>query len=95
MNEIKYEPGTGEPDAFNFYEDGRKIGVMNVETDGRDLTVLHTEVEKESNGKGYAGQLIQAMVDYARKKELKVIPLCPFVRAKFRKEPELYVDIWK
>jgi len=34
------------------------------------------------------------MVDYARSYNLKVIALCPFVSAQFKKHPEQYADIW-
>lgn len=94
MQEIKYEKGTTLPDSFNFYEDGKKIGEMEVDTDGNKLTVYHTEIEEDKKGKGYAGQLIDAMIAYARKNELKVVPKCPFVRARFNKTPKLYADIW-
>jgi predicted GNAT family acetyltransferase len=34
------------------------------------------------------------MVDHARKNGLKVIALCPFVHAQFKRHPEQYEDIW-
>lgn len=94
MQEIKYESGITKPDFFNFYEDGKKVGEMAVSTRDKNLTVYHTEVDQDKQGKGYAGQLIEAMINYARKNELKVTPNCPYVKAKFKKEPTLYSDIW-
>ncbi|HEU4902844.1 MAG TPA: N-acetyltransferase [Flavisolibacter sp.] len=35
------------------------------------------------------------MVDYARKNGLKVIPLCPYVHAQFKRHPADYADVWK
>ena len=34
------------------------------------------------------------MVDYARKHDLKVIPLCPYVHAQFKRHPDEYADVW-
>jgi uncharacterized protein len=34
------------------------------------------------------------MVDYAREHKLKVIPLCPYVNAQFRRHPDQYQDVW-
>jgi hypothetical protein len=34
------------------------------------------------------------MVDYARKNKLKVIPLCPYVHAQFKRHPKEYADVW-
>jgi predicted GNAT family acetyltransferase len=35
------------------------------------------------------------MAAYARGHHLKVIPLCPFVNAQFKRHPEEYADIWE
>lgn len=35
------------------------------------------------------------MSDYAREHELKVIPLCFYVYAQFKRHPEQYAGIWK
>ena len=43
--------------------------------------------------KGYGKKLVDEMVEYARKNELKVIPDCGFVGMMFKKHPELYDDI--
>jgi len=34
------------------------------------------------------------MVTYAREKGLKVIPLCPYVSAQFKRHPDTYADVW-
>jgi predicted GNAT family acetyltransferase len=41
-----------------------------------------------------AQQLLNHMVEYAREHKLKVIPLCPYVLAQFKRHPEKYVDLW-
>jgi predicted GNAT family acetyltransferase len=93
MTEVKYETIADEPAAFNLYLDGNKIGEMIVETQGTDITVFHTEVDEDKEGKGYAGEILAALVAYARKEKLKVVPMCAYVRAQFDRHPDEYKDI--
>jgi uncharacterized protein len=39
--------------------------------------------------------LLKGLVEYVRKNGLKVIPLCPFVHAQFKRHPDEYADVWK
>lgn len=71
------------------------IGEMVVYISGKEMTVIHTEIDPSFEGRGYAKKLLDEMVSYARKKDLKVIALCPYVHAAFSRHPELYNDIWK
>lgn len=81
--------------GFYIREGGSQIGEMVVSVSGRNLTVYHTEVAPEAEGRGFAKKLLNAMTEYARKNSLKVIPLCPYVHAQFKRHPEEYADIWK
>lgn len=56
------------------------------------LTILHTEVPKELNGRGIGSKLARGLLDIARAEGLKVKPLCPFVAAYMDKHPE-YADL--
>lgn len=93
MAEVRFESQENEPNAFNLYEDGEKIGEMIVEIKGNDMTVFHTEVDEDKEGKGYAKMLLKSMVDYVREHHLKVIPMCSYVHLQFDRHPELYKDI--
>ena len=73
----------------------KQIAQMIIGVSGNDLTVYHTEVLPEAESKGLAFQLLKAMVDYARDNKLKVIALCPYVFAQFKRHPDEYEDIWK
>ena len=67
---------------------------MAISISGSNLTVYHTEVSDKLKGQGVAGQLLSTMVNYARENKLKVIPLCPYVSAQFKRHPEQYQDVW-
>lgn len=79
---------------FYVTEGGDQLGEMEVSISRSNLTVYHTEVSEKAEGKGYAKMLLKEMVAYARKNGLKVIPLCPFVHAQFKRHPEEYADVW-
>lgn len=48
----------------------------------------HTGVPDEHGGKGIAGQLVRALVAAAREADVKIIPLCPYVKSWAQKHPE-------
>lgn len=80
---------------FYINENNEQIAEMVIGVSGNDLAVYHTEVLPSAEGKGLAKQLLKAMADYARDKNLKVIALCPYVSAQFKRHPDEYEDIWK
>lgn len=57
------------------------------------LVFDHTFVPEHLRGKGVAEKLVDYAVDYARSKNMKVVPACSYVRALFERHPEKYGDI--
>ncbi|MBC7948678.1 MAG: N-acetyltransferase [Chitinophagaceae bacterium] len=94
MSDIKLnldEKGFGH---FYALDGEEQLGEMEISISGNNLTVYHTEVSPKAEGKGLAKKLLAAMVDHARKNALKVIPLCPYVHAQFKRHKGEYVDVW-
>jgi len=48
----------------------------------------HTEVPEKLEGQGIASRLAKVALEFAKSKELAVIPLCPFVKSYIRRHPE-------
>lgn len=94
MAEVKLNLQNEGPSAFEIFDENGKAGEMVFDIKGADLTVYHTEVEPDREGKGYAKLMLDAMVAYVRENHLMVIPLCPYVHLQFRRHEELYLDIW-
>jgi predicted GNAT family acetyltransferase len=94
MEEIKLKLNEKGHGVFYIMDEGEQLGEMVVSVADSKLTVHHTEVLEKAEGKGFAKKLLNAMVDYARKNKLKVIPLCAYVHAQFKRHPEEYVDVW-
>lgn len=89
--EIVLEGRRGEIQLFS---ENHKAGKMDISVIGQKLTVYHTEVNQEYEGKGFAKILLERLVSYARENNLKIVPLCPYVHAQFKRHPEEYNDVW-
>lgn len=70
--------------------DGNKAGAMTYSWAGADKIIIdHTEVEPAYNGKGVGKEMVYKAVEFARENNLKIIPLCPFATATFKKNEEI------
>ena len=74
--------------------DGIEAGKMDISIKDDLLTVYHTEVNPEHEGKGYAKLLLDELIAYSESNLLKIIPLCPYVHLQFKRNPEKYNSIW-
>jgi uncharacterized protein len=95
MDEVKLNLDKNGSGYFYIGEEEEKIAEMMINISGNDLTVYHTEVLPKAEGKGLAKKLLTSMADYARKNNLKVTALCPYVHAQFLRHVDEYNDIWK
>jgi uncharacterized protein len=75
--------------AFYIEENNKLLAEMTYVWAGTDRIIIdHTEVSDELSGKGIGKQLLAKSVEFARKNNLKIIPLCPFAKAIFDKVEE-------
>ncbi len=93
MDTINIHAGDNGTTFFSLMIDGRKVASMIVTITPGILTAGNTGVDLSQRRNGYGKKLVDAVVDYARKNNLKVIPDCGFVAMTFNKHPELYGDI--
>ncbi len=94
MEDVKLKLDEKGHGHFYILDQEEEIAEMEISIAESNLTVYHTEVLPKAEGKGLAKVLLATMVDYARKNALKVIPLCPYVHAQFKRHPEEYADVW-
>jgi len=95
MDKIEFELNEKGRGAFFIMDGEERIGELLLSISGKEMTVYHTEVVPAAEGKGLAKQMLNEMVAYARKNNLKVIALCPYVHAQFTRHPDEYADVWK
>ena len=58
------------------------------------MIIEHTEVNESLKGQNVGTKLVKNAVEFARKNNLKIIPLCPFTLSVFKRHPEQYADVW-
>lgn len=95
MESITLKLNEKQHGAFYVMEGEERLGEMIIGIAGDVLTAYHTEVFPAGEGKGLGKKLLEAMVEYARAHKMKVLALCPYVHAQFKRHPEAYADIWK
>ena len=78
------------------FEEAREIAYLDFEVDeGGWMTLWHTEVPPSLRGRGIAGTLAKAALEYARDQHLKVDVVCPSVADYLHKNPEFKALIAK
>jgi len=69
-------------------EDGRLAELtFSAAPDGQLVILEHTEVDESLRGQGIARRLVEAAVNWARDQNIKLVPVCPFAKAVFDREP--------
>ncbi|WP_240755317.1 GNAT family N-acetyltransferase [Pedobacter sp. SYP-B3415] len=53
------------------------------------IIIDHTEVNPDFGGKGVGRLLLNEAVAFARKTQIKILPLCPYAKSVFDKDPEI------
>lgn len=85
MTEIKHQ-NNEKNGVFEIYEDGVKAGEMTYTWAGTDKFIIdHTEVNEQYGGLGLGKKLVEAAVNFAREKGIKIIPLCSFAKKTIEK----------
>jgi predicted GNAT family acetyltransferase len=93
MNEtVKLE--LNDKNGYFYIEVDRKVEAkMTFVFAGDDKIIIdHTEVNPGNNGKGFGKKMVAKAVEFARTKNIKIIPLCPFAKSVFDKSSE-YQDV--
>nr|WP_315195724.1 GNAT family N-acetyltransferase [uncultured Flavobacterium sp.] len=74
---------------FNITSEGRKVALMTFVFAGPDKIIIdHTEVSPVFNGKGLGKKLVEKAVEVAREKNWKIVPLCPYAKKTFDRNPQ-------
>lgn len=85
---------TNSKGAFFIEENGTRIAEMTYAKNGDYRIIIdHTEVSTSHNGKGLGKALVFYSAEFARKKNLKILPLCPYARAVFLRNKEEFKDV--
>ena len=94
MLEIKHKDD-GKKGEFYIGEEGHRLAEMAYTWAGEDKFIIdHTTVNDELRGQGVGHKLLDREVNLAREKNVKIIPLCPYAKSVFDKDPSIH-DVLK
>jgi predicted GNAT family acetyltransferase len=80
----------GRKGSFLVEEGAKRFAEMVYVMAGpKKMIIEHTEVDESLKGQGIGVKLLEALVEYVRKEQIKVLPLCPFAKATFKKRQDL------
>ena len=94
MDDIQH---TDSATRGRFYaeRDGQLLGELTYSRAGEDAAILdHTLVTDLARGTGLGRRLVDTAVAWARAGGIKLIPLCPYARSVFERDPSL-ADVWR
>lgn len=94
MNDIEFESDGGKG-RYLLRGPGGEVAEMTFTSVGAGQIIIdHTQVPDAFRGQGAGVRLVTRAVDDARAAGKKIIPLCPFAAAQFRRHPE-WQDVLK
>jgi len=70
------------------------LSKLDYTLDQDTMVMTHVGVHPELRGRGVAGRLTQFALEYAKARSLRVIPMCPYVGAYLRRNPQ-YLELTK
>jgi uncharacterized protein len=83
----------GQKGMFFVEQEGNILAEMVYSMPSENKMIIeHTEVSDELKGQHVGNRLVQTAVEYARAHGVKIVPLCTFASAVFKRNPE-YADV--
>jgi predicted GNAT family acetyltransferase len=88
--EIRDHPDTGPggEGRFEAWADGELVGVADYHRAAGRVAYTHTEVQPARRQEGIGGRLAEAALADARRRGLRVAPVCPFIAHWLDAHPE-------
>lgn len=75
---------------FFVEQEGERLAEMTYSWAGTDKFIIdHTDVSDTLRGQGVGRYLLDATVQFARDRQVKIIPLCPFAKSVFQKDANI------
>ena len=75
---------------YEAYVDGELAGVLTYAVKHGHIGLIHTEVLDAFRGLGIASELARFALDDARRRGLRVVASCPYVRSYVERHPDTH-----
>ncbi|WP_435083914.1 GNAT family N-acetyltransferase [Gordonia hongkongensis] len=68
--------------------DDEIVGYLDYVSEPYQVVITHTVIREQFSGHGYAGQLVQAVLEDIRRGGKQVVPVCSYVQRFIERHPE-------
>src|SRR5687768_1154010 len=75
-------------DRYEAHLDGDLAGILEYSIKRGRIALIHTEVLPVHEGRGVGSALVRFALDDARRRDLRVIAICPYVKDYLTRHPE-------
>jgi predicted GNAT family acetyltransferase len=91
MEDLNIQMDEGETGGRVFIEQNRELlAEMTYSKAGASLLIIdHTDVSESLKGQGIGRLLLDVIVAMTRRQGKKIIPLCPYAKSVFDKDPSI------
>ena len=72
---------------FEMQIDGHTAFIDYIARD-KSMSLIHTEVPKELEGKGHGRRLVENTLQYMKENDYSLVPMCSFVVTYLKRHPE-------
>jgi uncharacterized protein len=77
---------------YELRDGGEVVGLIRYRREPGAIALVHTDVDPDLEGTGAAGELVEGALLDLRSRDLRVIPICPYVRSWIGRHPA-YADL--
>jgi uncharacterized protein len=77
-----------EQQRYELWLGATRAGFIDYLSEPGTILLVHTEVDPAFERQGLGGRLVAGALGDLRTRDLKLVPLCPFVRTYLRRHPE-------
>lgn len=74
--------------SFRIQLSANMYAELEYHIEGGRIYLDSTYTPEEFRGRGLGAALVEEVVSFAKKKKLKIVPICPFAVEYFKKHPE-------
>ena len=85
---VEHQENHGRGRYVMYLPDGAEGEMTYVRRDDQTIVADHTGVPPQYRGQGIAEKLVATAMNDARDKGQKIVPVCSYVVAQFRRHPE-------
>lgn len=74
--------------------DAEQLASMTFSLAGEALIIIdHTDVDERLRGQGVGRKLLELVLNWTKENNRKILPLCPYAKSVFDKEPALRIHL--